>query len=212
MKTTHILRILIIQIVISIIFYACKKDEETILEDKDLLTDSRDDKTYKIIKIGDQTWMAENLNYDAGSDCWIYENDPTNETRYGKLYNWYSACEVCPDGWHLPSDEEWKELEMYLGMTQEEADNTGCRGTYEGWDLYGGGTNSGGFSVKYGGYSNYDWIPHYEEIGEAAYFWTSSKASGIDKGWYRKLHRLDGCISRGGINMGDGLSVRCIKN
>ena len=81
-------------------------------------TDSRDGNTYKWIEIGNQIWMAENLNFHANSGCWVYDNNPENADTYGRLYNWETARNVCPDGWHLPSDNEWKELEVYLGISQ----------------------------------------------------------------------------------------------
>jgi len=100
----------------------------------DTLTDSRDGKTYKTVKIGTQIWMAENLNYDAsGRKC--YDNNPTNCEKYGRLYDWATAMSLpdscnksscinqitaphkglCPSGWHIPSSEEWEALIDYAG-------------------------------------------------------------------------------------------------
>ena len=77
--------------------------------------DSRDGKSYKTVKIGDQVWMAENLAFEPSSGIyWVYNNDKTNVPKYGYLY-WETALEVCPTAWHLPTDSEWTVLEDYLG-------------------------------------------------------------------------------------------------
>ncbi|MDD3741580.1 MAG: FISUMP domain-containing protein [Bacteroidales bacterium] len=78
-------------------------------------TDSRDGKVYKTVKIGSQTWMAENLAYKVDSGCWAYNNDLNNVEIYGYLYDFEAAKKACPTGWHLPSNDEWTTLEDYLG-------------------------------------------------------------------------------------------------
>jgi uncharacterized protein (TIGR02145 family) len=129
------------------------------------LTDSRDGKTYKTTEIG-KTWMAENLNYDAtGSMCGI------DCDKYGRSYSLEAALNVCPDGWHLPSDTEWKGIAGLGG---------GALKAISGWDDYqgksGNGVNSSGFSALPGGYGYAGGSYYYHGSGR----WWSSSCMGID--------------------------------
>jgi uncharacterized protein (TIGR02145 family) len=191
----------------------------TVVEKPNTIFDSRDNKTYRTVKIGEQWWMAENLAYDAGDGSWMYDNITiiTDTTPYGRLYIWETACDVCPEGWHLPSDDEWKELEIYLGMNQSNADSTDWRGADEGikikstygWYSDGEGTNSSGFSALPGGYRHY--YEYFDYKNKRAYFWSSTQ-SGYYSVWCRHLHYYYENIYRGEFGKMMGFSVRCVKD
>ncbi len=168
------------------------------------LIDTRDGQVYKTVEIGKQWWMAENLNYNAEIGSWSYNNDTSNLSFYGRLYNWKTANNVCPDGWHLPSHEEWNEITDFLG----------------GWTIAGAKmkeigtdpkthTNESGFSAVPGGYRSIFGI--FNDKDEEGYFWSSTD---IFKGyaWYRSLHYNTELIGKSIINIEYGYSVRCIKD
>ncbi len=97
---------------------SCKKQDDTNTDNGNSVfttfTDTRDGQVYKTIKVGAQTWFAENLRYDVVNN-WLYGNDANNLTTYGRLYDWNTARTACPNGWHLPSKHEWLTLIHTLG-------------------------------------------------------------------------------------------------
>jgi uncharacterized protein (TIGR02145 family) len=184
-----------------------------IVNNKNLI-DPRDGKSYNIIDIGDQIWFAENLNFET-LNSWYYNDNPANGDIYGRLYTWDAANEACPSGWHLPDDNEWKTLEMVLGMSQDEADQTGFRGTDEGtklknatgWLDNGNGSNIVGFSALPGGYGIIDSF----NSGVWGTWWTSTMD--VDsKWWYRSLRSNHNQVERTTQSNYFGFSVRCIKD
>jgi uncharacterized protein (TIGR02145 family) len=219
--------------------------------------DTRDGHQYATVPIGDQVWMAENMAYlpsvnklqdgseDEGheDELFYYVNDfdavnvaAAKETsyykQYGVLYNWNAAKTACPDGWHLPSDEEWMELEINLGIGADEVNNYGSRGTdegmkikstwgwdYEAWnDRYGNGTNETGFTGLPGGDR---WFNNYISYLDTTYqffkpghygFWWSSTTSAEGWAWMRSLSCSHDRIDRLEDDKHYGNSVRCIKS
>ena len=176
--------------------------------------DPRDGHTYKTVKIGDQTWMAQNLSYKT-ADSWWYNNASGLGTDYGRLYSWDAARSACPSGWHLPSDEEWKTLEIALGMSQNEAGKRGWRGTDEGkkmkstkdWFDDDNGDNSSKFNGFPGGSKSLS----YYFFGKNGYWWTSSESSSTHA-WSRMLYYKSDQVFREVNDKNYGFSVRCVKN
>jgi uncharacterized protein (TIGR02145 family) len=195
------------------LFISCKKPKkvETPTPTVPTFTDSRDGKVYKTVTIGTQTWMAENLNYQglpAGSDT-CYQNNSSNCTTYGALYTWNAANLAAPAGWHLPSDAEWKTLEMYLGMTLTDADMTAAyRGTDQGTKVKEGG--SSGLNLKLAG----DYLSSFQNLSSSGGYWTSTSAPSSTA--YFRLIDLTagntGKIYRSAINIDYRFSVRCIRD
>ena len=208
-----------------------------------ILIDSRDNQAYKTVTIGTQTWMAENLNIGTRIDGannqidndiiekYCNDNLSSNCDTFGGLYQWnekmlYSTVEgtqgICPSGWHLPTDEEWKTLEMALGMTQAQADATGFRGTDQGSQLAGNETLwSDGLLDQNGvfGSSGFDALPAglfspggTFNLSTYAYFWTSSEIGTGANARNRELYRDDPQIFRVAGSKSKGFSVRCVQD
>jgi uncharacterized protein (TIGR02145 family) len=170
-------------------------------------TDKRDNKQYKQVIIGNQIWMAENLNYYTANGSWCYENNIANCAQYGRLYNWETALRICPNGWRLPTDNDWKQLEMHLGMSSEDVENMYWRGNNEGTQLQ--KSSNSGFSALLGGRRDSNANFGYE--GTYGYYWTATEY-GSSNAWYRLLYSGNALIYRFRTNKNAGYSVRCIKN
>jgi uncharacterized protein (TIGR02145 family) len=205
-----------------------------------------DGNTYSTIEIGTQTWMAENLNttkYNDGTAiplvkdsaawvvlwkpgfCWHSNDSAANSSIYGALYNFYAVNtgKLCPAGWKVPSDDEWKTLEMYLGMTQEKADSIGWRAEHgtqlkntTGWNS-GNGTNTIGFSALPGGIRYYE--GDFDNVGNYGGWWSSVEYD-VDNAWFRALagfvippyNYSDANVGRDNVYKQVGFSVRCLRD
>ena len=185
-------------------------------------TDPRDHNVYQWVKIGNQVWMAENLRFKTEKGSWCWKNLEENCKTRGRLYNWDAAMKAVPPGWHLPSDEEWKKLEITLGLTKDQADREGFRidgenllagkikqkgswpETYKGKTLI--ITNESGFSaIQTGIYANgsFNHDPY-------SIWWTSSGSE--THSWLRHIGFFDNSIGRVMNRKVFAFSVRCIKD
>ena len=197
----------------------------------DPFTDSRDGQTYNSVQIGDQCWMAENLNIGTQIDGVItmsdnsiiekycYDDDSMNCEIFGGLYQWNEMMQykttqseqgICPNGWHLPSDAEWFVMENYLDPSINNPDITGWRGIDCGEQLLAGG--SSGFEALFAGLKNWD-TGEFLEIGERGFFWSSTiNPYNPIHSWFRRLHRNNPQSYRNGASKLFGLSVRCLRD
>jgi uncharacterized protein (TIGR02145 family) len=194
---------------------------------------------YNVVYIGNQVWMTENLKttafndntpipYVPANDDWIIRNTPaycwfgndiSYKSTFGALYNWYTVGtgKLCPTGWHVPDDSEYKTLEIHLGMTVDQADLWDWRGTDQGnqmksttsWNEGGNGSNSSGFNGLCGGY-RYGATGAYNALGILTYWWSSEHNT--DQAVYRRLDFDNNGVYRSVTSKRGGKYIRCIKN
>ena len=190
---------------------------------------------YETVQIGEQCWFAENLraeSYENGDaiptdlsdEDWLSTNTGAVAVNslnlFGRLYNWYAVEDnrgLCPNIWHVPSDNEWIAMEVSIGMSYIEANSTSWRGTNQGeqlkatygWDNNGSGTNNTGFGGLPGGYRGSS--GGLSNTGGVGYWWTSTPFESF--AWYRILNSSDSGVYRlDDWNQRGGLSIRCIKD
>ena len=193
----------------------------TLFEGTDAFVDSRDSKTYKTVVVGNKKWMAENLRYNSGnSRC--YQDNSQDCTTYGYLYHWEDAKTKCPTGWRLPTDAEWKELEISLGMTSTNADKSGDNRADNFIVSKALQSGSSKLEILFGGIYQYEFDafgnPYaiFTVKGTAGYFWTSTAASplpntqGSDRAIARTFLKND--IQRYSYEKRCLMSIRCIKD
>jgi uncharacterized protein (TIGR02145 family) len=173
--------------------------------------DSRDGKTYKTIKIGSQVWMAENLGWKAGKECWAYNNADSLVGTYGYLYTWEMAQRSCPSGWHLPSDDEWNELTRRLGGDSIASGK--LKAVTPGfWKSPNpGATNESGFTgLPAGNRSGFDGA--FYGLGKYTFWWTATEYNKTGEIYVRSIDYHSTNVSASKNNREFGYSVRCVKN
>jgi len=181
------------------------------------------------ITIGTQVWTSKNLNVSTyrngdvipqvqdenvwaklttGAWCY-YNNDASNGTKYGKLYNWYAVHDprgLAPNGYHIPTDAEWTKLTDYLGG--ESGAGTKIKST-SGWYNNHNGTNSSGFSGLPGGYRSYNGTFSY--IDNRGGWWSSAENDTVSA-WGRYMSASSGNVNRSYGDKRNGFSVRCLRD
>ncbi len=220
---------------LAIIYSGCKKDP-FVTDNSGTFTDTHDNHVYPWVKIGTQIWMAENMAYlpyvnpstvistaEARSYVFGYQGTSLTEAmatpnwdNYGALYNYEAAKIACPDGWHLPTDAEWKTMEMFLGMSQADADKTGWRtnGSVElklkattAWGAN-SNTNSAKFSAIPSGFMDFR---GFGNLMSSAAFWTATSFDAT-KAYDRFMSADTVGIHRGPWPKSEAYSVRCVRN
>jgi uncharacterized protein (TIGR02145 family) len=199
-----------------------------------------DGNKYNVVAIGAQMWMAENLKTTKLNDntaisnvavpatwaadllpayCWYNNDETTYKPLYGALYNYFAVNtgNLCPTGWHAPTDADFGTLESTLGMTNAEIiKGWTWRGTDQGtqlksttlWNIN-TGTNTSGFTALPGGYRYY-LDGSFNNAGDLSYWWTAS-AVDATTAYYRELDGNQAQVYRAGVNMAAGKYVRCVK-
>jgi len=194
-------------------------------------------KTYNTVLIGSQCWLKENLDVGTmiqGSqnqtnngviEKYCYDNNPNNCNTYGGLYQWNEAMQysttpgvqgICPDGWHIPTDDEWCTLTKFIDPTVN-CNAIGWSGTdcgtkmksIAGWSGGGNGTNTSGFTALAGGHR--DNIGNFVNKNSHAGYWSSSQQLASDS-WFRNLYFGLTTIDRNAVVKVDGRSIRCVKD
>jgi uncharacterized protein (TIGR02145 family) len=191
-------------------------------------TDTRDNKTYKAVKIGNQTWMAENLNFQPSTgNSWCYDKRTENCNIYGRLYDWNTAMGgkassnnvpsgvqgVCPSGWHLPFADEWDRLAESVGGQKDNygmyySTGKALKAT-SGWNGGGNGTDTYGFSALPGGRRDYG-----GRFYGADYYgdwWTATEGSSDNAYGLHMYYGYDYVYEYYDVKS-DGFSVRCVKD
>jgi len=200
-------------------------------------------KTYELVEIGDQCWFAENMDHDDGCGdvtwitsnlansenydvgwCGYYNDNGTERTEYGLLYQWSAANLICPDGWRLPTDDDWKELEATIGMSPSEINSIGERGddnegdklkdpSVDNWCNSDDCDNEFGFSALPGGRRTCTDDVNF--IDERGYWWNSTLGNHLDEDPYRRFGRNLFDVYNEVLRYRDrscsAFSVRCIK-
>ena len=193
-----------------------------------------DGNVYTTVQIGDQVWMAENLKVthyhdgtaipnltdaedwtstSSGAYCFYFNNASNEVDTYGALYNWYAVADsrnIAPSGWHVPSDDEWTDLQTYLSNNGHSGTEGSALKSTTGWVSGGNGTDDYDFTALPGGYRGY-YDGDYVSMGGYGYFWSATEFDS-STAWYRQLKGSESGVNRSSDSKGYGFSVRCVRD
>jgi len=204
---------------------------QTVVAQETLTVKDVEGNIYKTVKIGNKIWMAENLKsakYTDGTQiplvtekskwivlstpayCW-YNNDTTYKNIFGALYNGYAVNtdKLCPDGWHVSTDEEWTAMVEILGGKDVAAAKLKESGITHWSGPDSGATNQSGFSALPGGTRYVNGI--FFTSKEIGYWWTYTGSNELN-GWYRSMYYSNSIVDRNYHDSTNGFSVRCVKD
>lgn len=208
---------------IRFLFFATFTLSFLLLACSESFTDSRDGQSYDVVKIGDLTWMAENLNYETETSA-CPDGDSRNCKRLGRLYTWAEAKTVCPEGWRLPTNEDFAQIlaQSHDGESGVVPNKVGAAlKSRDGWFKKGNGTNEFGFNAFPAGYrgaiSKMDdgtiTGGKFDGIGGYAYFWSATEdpENPESNAYYLFLSFSSDAASLNAFAKEDYRSVRCVK-
>ena len=180
-------------------------------EESDTLLDLRDRQTYKVVVIGKQTWMAENLNYETANSVQYPDYDGNPREKYGRLYLWDEAMTACPAGWHLPEEAEWNALLAFVGDSAIAGTRLKATRDWNKRKSDVAGTDVFGFAALPGGISHVNGNGVRSFSNNGAFFWSATESSG-EKAVLFLMHFEKEIVESSRFAKDNWLSVRCVKN
>lgn len=200
---------LLLGIALSFFIFSCSSDDNGGSQEVadftvSNFTDERDGTVYKTVKIGNQVWFAENLNYILDNDeSKCYAESTSNCLLYGQLYRADDALSACPNGWHLPSEDEWQELFDYLGGTNLATDLLEVGASFQNTEIQFNLLPAGRFWSNQVGY---------EFLGDTGFYWTAS--AGVSQFATTKFIQFTPGVSltTDQESAGRGMSCRCVED
>ena len=171
---------------------------------QDKYTDKRDWNVYRTINVEGKTWMAENLKFKVKGGSYFFDNDSNNVAVYGALYEWKTAMNICPTGWHLPSGAEFQTLANYIEQKDTWGKNV---------------LDPSSFGVQLGGMQDFEGT--FSEMDESCYYWTSTEYDKNNSEYFSYLminempvidiSRKEDIVDIHGTEKTNKYSVRCVK-